>query len=135
MKKLLSSRYSASAFNIALFILRVGTGILTANHGFEKLANFKRFNAQFINFMGMGTKVSLSLAIFAEFFCSILLILGLMTRLAVIPLIVVMSVATFMVYKGDVFAKAELPAVFLLAFIAILFVGPGRISVDSAINK
>lgn len=135
MKKISSIKYGASAFNFALLLLRVGAGILLLAHGYDKLVHFENFRSQFLNFMGLGSRVSLSLTIFAEFFCSIFVILGLFTRLAVIPIIVVMCVATFMVFQGHVFGKGELPALYLLVFLTILLVGPGRVSVDGAISK
>lgn len=135
MKKLTSTAYSASAFNIALLLLRVGAGILMIAHGYDKLVHFNMYAAQFVNLMGIGTRASLSLVIFAEFFCSMFVMLGLFTRLAVIPLIITMSVVVFKVHQSDFFGKAEHPALFLLIFLLILLVGPGRASIDGAVGK
>ena len=135
MKKLLSIRYSTSAFNLALLILRVGTGILMMNHGYDKLLNFEKYSSQFMTFLGMSGTVSLALVVFAEFFCSIFLVLGLFTRLAVIPLIIDMSVAVLKAHNVDVFGEGELPSLFFLVFVTILLIGPGKISVDGMINK
>lgn len=135
MKKLLGTRYSASAFNTAIFILRVGAGILMAVHGYDKIVHFKQYSSQFVNFMGIGQPASLALTIFAEFFCSIFVILGLFTRLAVIPIMINMLVAIFKAHNADIFGEAEHPALFFLIFLAILFVGPGKASVDGMVNK
>ena len=135
MKKLISTKYSAGAFNAAMFILRVGVGLLMMNHGYSKLIHFAEMKGKFMNWMGLGTTTSLSLVIFAEFFCSILLILGLFTRLATIPLIIVMSVILINVTHGKFFTDGEMPTLFLLAYITLLFVGPGRASVDGMIGK
>jgi putative oxidoreductase len=135
MKKLLSTKYSAGAFNVAMLILRVTVGLLMMNHGYDKLVKFPDRKAEFMNFMGLGSTTSLGLVVFAEFFCSILLILGLFTRFATIPLIIVMSVILFRVTHGDFFGKGELPALFLAAYFTLLFVGPGKASVDGMIGK
>jgi putative oxidoreductase len=136
MRALYSSKYSAGAVNTALFILRVGLGILIViKHGYDKLSNFNNLQNKFMNFLNMGSTVSLVLAIFAEFFCGILLVLGLFTRLACVPLIIAMCVALFIVNHGDFFGKGELPALYLVGFVAILFAGPGRISVDGMMGK
>ena len=135
MKRLLSTKYSASAFNTAMFIMRVGAGILLAVHGYDKLVHFKQYSNQFVNFLGLGQPTSLALTIFGEFFCSIFVILGLFTRLAVIPRIIVMLVAIFKGHNFDIFGEAEHPALFFLIFLTILLVGPGRISVDGMVNK
>lgn len=134
MRKLVSIKYSASAFNIALLILRVGAGVLMAAHGYDKLVNFQAYSEKFMNFMGLGATTSLALAVFAEFFCAIFVILGLFTRLACIPLIITMLVAAN-AEKLDFFGKSEHPILFLLIFLTILFVGPGKASVDGMINK
>lgn len=134
MKKLLSTKYSAGAFSTAMLLLRLGVGLLMLNHGYEKLIKFAEMKNSFMNFMGLGSTTSLILVIFAEFFCSILIIIGLFTRLATIPLIITMSVVLFMVTHGNFFDKGETPSLFLLAYIVLLIVGPGRASVDGMIR-
>jgi putative oxidoreductase len=135
MKKLLSISYSTSAFNIALLILRVGAGVLLAAHGYDKLIHFQQYAGQFVNFLGIGQTTSLSLTIFAEFFCSIFVILGLFTRIAAIPIIINMAVAVGKGHNYDFFGKGEPASLFFLIFLAILLVGPGKASIDGAMNK
>ena len=135
MKKLFTTGYSTSAFNLALLILRVGSGILMMNHGYDKLVKFQDMAPNFMNFLGMSGTVSLALVVFAEFFCSIFLILGLFTRLAAIPLIIDVAVAVAKGHNMDIFGDGEHAAIFFLVFVTILLVGPGRISVDGMINK
>lgn len=135
MKKLLSTKYSAGAFNMAMLILRLSTGLLMMNHGYDKLIYFSERHNSFMNFMGIGSTLSLALVIFSEFFCSLFLVLGLFTRFAAIPLIISTSVALFKIQNGDVFGKGEMPALYLSAFIVLLFVGPGKVSVDNMVGK
>ncbi len=135
MKRILSTKYSTGAFNFAMLLLRVGTGILVASHGYSKLVHFNTMKNHFMNFMGLGFTVSLALTVFAEFFCSIFLILGLFTRLATIPIIIVMSVVLISVTHGDIFGDGEKAALYLTSLITILFCGPGRISVDGMVGK
>ena len=135
MRALYSSKYSAGAVNTALFILRVGLGILIMKHGYDKLSHFNTMQDKFPNILNMGSTVSLVLVIFAEFFCAILLILGLFTRLACVPLIIDLCVALFVVHNGDFFGKGEIDALYVTGFIALLFAGPGRVSVDGMIGK
>ena len=135
MKKLLSTKYSAGAFNAAMLLLRLTVGFLMINHGYGKLVHFGDMQGKFMNFLGLGQTVSLALVVFAEFFCSIFLILGLFTRLSAIPLIIVMSVALFKVNNADFFGKGETPALYLGCYLVILILGPGRISVDGMSGK
>jgi len=135
MKKLLSTKYSAGAFSAAMLILRLGFGILMMAHGYNKLIHFGDMQHKFMNFMGMGSTMSLALVVFAEFFCSLFLIIGLFTRLAAIPLIIATCVMVFKAHNGDVFGDGETAALYLTGYLVLLFVGPGRVSVDSMIGK
>jgi putative oxidoreductase len=130
MKRLTSINYSNTAFNIAMLLLRVTAGVLVLPYGYNKLVHFAEKKSTFMNFLGMGSTLSLSLVIFAEFFCSMFLIAGIFTRLVAIPLIVVMSVAILKAHNADIFGQAEKPLLFLVAFLTILLCGPGKISVD-----
>lgn len=85
--------------------------------------------------MGMGSTVSLVLIIFAEVFCSIFVILGLFTRFAIIPIIIGMAVVVFVASNGDILGPGEKGMIYLAVSVAILFCGPGKISVDGMIGK
>ncbi len=135
MRKLLSTKYSAGAFNAAILILRLSLGILMMHAGYNKLVNFGEMQHKFMNFMGIGSSASLALVVFAEFFCSLFLILGLFTRFAAIPLIITMCVALFKAHNGEVFGDGQAAALYLTGYVVLLFVGPGRVSVDSMIGK
>jgi putative oxidoreductase len=135
MRKLLSTNYSAGAFNTAMLLLRLTAGILMLMIGYDKLVHFQEHIPKIINFMGIGQKVSLILVVFAEFFCSAILIIGLFTRFACIPLIITMCVALFKVHNADFFGDGQTATLFLGSYIALLLVGPGKISVDSMIGK
>lgn len=130
MKRLMSINYSNAAFNFTMFLLRIGSGVMIMWHGYSKLAHFTDYRSKFMNFMGIGNTASLSLVIFAEFFCAIFLILGLFSRLAAIPLIVAMATALFKAHHGDVFGDGEKAALYLMCFTSVLLCGPGKASLD-----
>ena len=104
-------------------------------HGYDKMVHFNETAAHMMNFMGIGSKASTALVIFAEFFCSMLLILGLFTRLACIPLIICMGVALVKAHNGDFFGQGQIAALFLICFIVVLLLGAGKVSVDAMIGK
>lgn len=135
MKKLLSTRYSETPFSIGLFLLRAAAGGLMIPHGYMKLQKFSEFAPQFADPFHIGSQLSLSLCIFAELFCSILIILGLFTRFACIPQIINMAVAVFVAHKGEIFGDGEHGTLYLAIFAALLFTGPGRFSLDKLIAK
>ncbi|MCU7550800.1 DoxX family protein [Chitinophagaceae bacterium LB-8] len=136
MKKLFSIRCSDNSLSFAALILRIGAGsLIMVNHGLDKLMHFAQKAPRFADPFGIGTTTSLSMVLFAEFFCAVFIILGLFTRLACIPLIVAMSVALFYAHSGDFFGKGELAAIYLTCFITLLFTGPGKVSLDRFIGK
>jgi putative oxidoreductase len=135
MKKLLSINYSPLGFNISMLLLRIGSGALMLQHGYDKLVKFGAMKEKFMSFMGMGSTVSLSLLIFAEFFCSMFIIMGLFTRFTVIPLIIAMCVALFKAHNGDFWGDGEHAALYLASFAAIFICGPGKVSIDGLMNK
>lgn len=131
----MSTSYTTGAFNLATLLMRIGFGGLLVHHGYQKLVNFAEIKGKFINFLGMGQSVSLGLTVFAEFFCAMLVIIGLFSRLATIPIIIVLSVALFKAHRGLVFSEGEMAALFLAGFISLLILGPGKISVDGMSGK
>lgn len=134
MKKFFSISYSNSSFNIAMLLLRIGAGGLLMHHGYQKLVDFAVMQSKFMNFLGIGPTLSLCLVIFAEFFCSMFLIIGLFTRLVAIPPIIAMAVAVVKAHNLDVFNTGEKATLFLVCLLVILLCGPGKASVDGMIR-
>lgn len=136
MKKLFSIKYSTAAFNMGTFLLRIALGLaLMMNHGFVKLTNFPTMKDKFMNFLNLGSTTSLALITFAEFFCGLLLILGLFTRLAAAVIVIGMGVAFFIAHKAVFDSEGEKALVFAAVAFLFLMIGPGRISVDGAVSK
>jgi len=135
MSKFISTKYSNGAFNFGMLILRVASGLLLAYHGYQKLIKFNVLKYKFMNFMHMGPTLSLSLITFAELVCGILVMLGLFTRLACIPIIIGMGVVVFVASHAQIFAQGEKGMIYLAATITILFCGPGKISMDGMMGK
>ena len=135
MNKLLSTNYSATAFNIALLLLRISFGVLMMMAGYDKLVHFAEKQNDFMNFMGIGSTLSLALVVFAEFFCSLFVIIGLFTRLSAVPLIICMSVALFKAHGGDILGEGEHATMYLAVFLVIALLGPGKASVDGVSGR
>jgi putative oxidoreductase len=135
MRRLLSYTASLPITSFGLLILRIGFGGLLLTHGYDKMVHYNEMSQQFMPFMGLSASVSLGLLIFAEFFCSLFVIVGLLTRFACVPIIIAMSVALFMAHGGDITGKGQPATLFLLSFLTLLFTGPGKYSMDAAFYK
>ncbi|MCX7546333.1 DoxX family protein [Xanthomarina sp. F1114] len=122
--------------NTALLILRVVIGILMLTHGWGKMETlFSGEPIQFADPIGLGANFSLALAVFAEVLCSILLIIGLGTRLAAIPLLITMLIAAFIVHANDGFGKQEFALLYAVIYLTIAMIGSGKYSLDYMISK
>lgn len=126
---LLNSEPISTDFGSLVLRLSFG-GSMLVQHGWPKLMGFSERMDSFADPFGMGSTFSLVLIILAEVVCSVLVILGLWTRIALIPLILGMAVIAFMMKAGEPFGEKELALVYLFAFIALLFTGSGRFSID-----
>jgi len=120
-----------------LLMLRVGTALfMIVGHGWPKLLLFLSGEPiQFISFLGMSPETSLALAVFAEVLCSVLILVGLGTRVAVLPLLVTMLVAVFYFHAGDPIVKQEMGLHYILVYILLFFTGSGKISADYYLQK
>lgn len=122
---------------VGLLIFRLGVSFfMIAFHGLGKLqVLFSDDDIVFFDPIGIGMVTSFILAMFAEFFCSILVAIGLWTRLAAIPLAITMLVAFFIHHGADPVADRQIAGLFLLAYVLLIFVGGGRLSADRLFRK
>lgn len=135
MKRFLLAKFTEGKTNIAVLLLRVFVGVLMAHHGYGKLTHFEEYSGKFMDFLYLGPKVSLGLVIGAEFFCSLLLVIGLFTQLSLIPLIITMAVAVFKAHGGDIFGDGEQALLYLVIYAALFITGPGKYSADHYLFK
>src|SRR5258705_3055008 len=81
MRKLFSASFTNGAVHFSLLLLRVVFGALLITHGWPKLMNFASLSQKFADPLHVGRAASLGMTVFAEVFCSVFVILGLLTRL------------------------------------------------------
>lgn len=136
LRKLLKTGTPSFNVSIGLLLLRVLMSAAMLTHGYPKLMRIINGEWRFSDPLGIGVEASLIMATFAEFLCSILLILGLTTRYAVIPLIITMFVAWQLRHGADPFSTQEKSVLYLISYLCILFAGPGKFSLDQQLfNK
>ena len=122
--------------DFALLFLRIVIGgFMLFGHGWSKLTSFGEYFHSFSDPLGVGSEISYILTVGAEILCSILIILGLFTRFAVIPLAITMIVAAFIILKNESWNDKEFALLYLIPYITIFIAGPGRYSLDSFLLK
>jgi len=122
--------------DLSLLLLRVTFGgLMFLNHG---LGKFNKLMAggeiKFASVFGMGPELSLGLAVFSEVVCALMVVIGLFTRMAVIPLIITMLVAIFVIHISDPFKKMESAIIYLIPYLVLFWNGSGKYSVDEFIS-
>ncbi|MCT2409433.1 DoxX family protein [Chryseobacterium antibioticum] len=131
-----NSNSSSVLKDIILLVVRVFVGFAMLSHGFPKLQMLlEGGKIEFYNFLGLGPLVTLILTVVAEFACSILLILGLFTRISLGFLIFTMVIAAFVVHGADPFEKREMSLIYLSVYLLLMAFGAGKVSVDHMIEK
>lgn len=138
LKLLFPHKTTEVQYSMLLLLLRLLLGGLFLIHGLDKLTAFDELQHSFFDPLGISSRSSLILAIFGELICASGFIVGLFTRLALIPMITTMVVAHFMV-PGVNASGQELSLIYMSIFTILFFSGPGNYSFDyligNAINK
>jgi putative oxidoreductase len=128
------SRFPASFSpqpDLGLLVLRLGAGLMLAfGHGLAKLTTFPEKAASFADPIGLGPTVSLALVVFAELFCALAVAVGLLTRLATLPVLFTMGVAAVAVHGSDGFKGMEKALLFGVLYLVVMLTGPGKYSLD-----
>lgn len=131
LKKLLSYRLDEFVSpDVAICLLRIGAAALIMTHGFPKFMRILEGDFSFGDPLGIGAAPSLVLVAFAEFICALFVLIGLGTRVALIPLIINMTVVVFVAHADDPFGRKELGLFFLLSFVTLFLTGAGKYSLD-----
>jgi len=121
--------------SVGLLFLRVGLGLyMLLGHGWSKVQRIRE-GETIGDPLEIGPELTIYLTAFAEVVCAAAIVIGFMTRLSAVPLVIAMAVAGFVVHANDPWVggppSKELALLFLTGFLALLFTGPGRLSVDS----
>jgi putative oxidoreductase len=116
--------------DIGLAVLRILPALMMLTHGLPKFQKLINGNFEFGDPIGIGAAPSLFLAVLGEFICPILLIIGFKTRWVAIPSAITMLVAAVLVHGEDPFGTKEKALLYLVFFISIILLGPGKFSID-----
>ncbi|MFC6876384.1 DoxX family protein [Flavobacterium myungsuense] len=112
-------------------LIRIGTGILIIMFGKELFDEAMMDDyTKFLTDVGMPAPRSmLTLAKLIELIGGVLLVVGLFTRIVVVPLMATMLTIIWYMSEGNFFNGGTASTFFLL-FLALLFLGSGTFSLD-----
>ena len=126
-----ASQWNEQAQDFGLLFLRVsGALFLLGVHGLPKLLNFSAELQRIEDPFHLGAHLTLILAIFAEVLCPLLIVVGVLVRLACLPILFVLLVALLVVHPQWSVAEGQFGWLLLILFTSIFIAGPGRLALN-----
>jgi len=123
--------------NLSRLFLRLFTGIMFLQLCIRQMLNFDKILPTFDGFLGMSPEVSMTALVVVELLCAVCIMLGLLTRLAVLFPLGLMLVAENIFMSTNAVVPNQLfnfepgyPVMFIGIFVFLLLAGPGKISLD-----
>jgi putative oxidoreductase len=135
LKLFLKARDYGRIMNLILLLLRLTIAGFMLMHGVPKLMRMLSGNFQFADPIGLGQTLSLILTVFAEFLCSVVIAVGLGTRLATIPLIITMLVILFIVHGNQPVISHYDVVLYTVGYFILLFTGSGKYSLEYYLQR
>jgi putative oxidoreductase len=140
MKKLFSSFIdpfpSQQVFNLAMLFFRIAVSLeMIIIHGFKKLGIGAAEAEKIPNPLHLPEAFNNAFAISANIFFPFCVLIGLCTRLATLPTLAVTLTGYFILHWNDAALIKDTPGIYSIVFLLILFLGPGRYSVDNYLYK
>ncbi|MBD5250284.1 MAG: DoxX family protein [Barnesiella sp.] len=130
--------------NMGRLFLRLFVGVMMMQFGIRHLVNFNMLCTDFPTVLNMSPMCSLIIMIIIELGCSLLIMVGFLTRMSVIPPMVAMIAAEYYILHDmvpqlpvhglDSTDPGYLPIMFIGIYLFLLIVGPGKISLDYFIS-
>ena len=123
--------------NLSRLFLRVFTGVMFLQLCIRQMLHFD----ELAGFLGLSPEGSMSVLLVVELLCATFIIVGLLTRFAVLPPMLIMCIAEDTILSSPGAVTEQLfnfqpgyPVMFLGVFFYILLAGPGKISLDYIIG-
>jgi putative oxidoreductase len=132
IKQLLYSDVGSAFNNIALLIFRILLALeLFRVHGMKKFRVENGQREHVPNPLGLPDKLNGMVATFSDTVVPFLIMLGVGTRLVVLPTIGVTAIGYFVVHRKDSLEVRDVPYMYTLCLLFILALGAGTYSIDN----
>lgn len=124
---------------VALLLGRLAVGLVFLSTGWGKVHNIEKVTEFFTSLHIPAPGLNAVVVGWSELLCGAALVIGLLTRLATIPLIVSMIVAILTAKRPDIHGFFDLigfeETTYLLVLVMVAVLGPGSLSVDHLLAK
>ena len=140
MKKalhIITSIYPGKAlFDLSMLLFRIAISVqLMIAHGLKKIGVGVEEAERVPNPLHLPEQFNQFFAIASNLVFPVLVIIGLFTRLSVLPILAVTLMGYFVVHWNDPLLEKDMPFMYSVAYLFLLVIGPGRYSADHVINK
>jgi putative oxidoreductase len=123
--------------NLSRLFLRLFTGIMYLQLCIRQMLSFDQIVPTFQGFLGMSPEASMTVLVVVELLCAVCIMLGFLTRLAVLFPLGLMLIAENIIMSSQTAVPDQLfnfqpgyPVMFIGIFVFMLLAGPGKISLD-----
>jgi len=125
--------------SLALLVARLTVGVLFVSTGWGKVNNLAKITEYFTELGIPMPGFNAVLASYTELVCGFLLVIGLASRLASVPLMVTMVVAILTAKRSELHSVPDLFGFVEWTYIALLLVifalGPGKVALDLLVER
>lgn len=140
MKKLIqiitNTNLEGELIHVALFIFRIALSLeLIIAHGLKKLGVGVAEAEQIPNPLNLPEAFNNLFADAANLVFPVFVIIGLFTRVAVLPILAVTLTGYFILHWNDALLIKDTPFMYSLCYLFLLFVGSGKYSIDNYVGK
>lgn len=133
---LLRTNAGSDLNNSILLFFRVAVSVeLIVAHGLKKIGVGTTFAEVVPNPLGLPDFFNQAFAISANLVMPLFVILGLMTRIAALPILAVTLTGYFILHFNDPLLVKDVPFIYSLCFLLIFFFGAGKYSIDHCITR
>ncbi len=134
IKTILATDAGSEFNNFGLLMFRILFAVeLFRVHGMKKFRVQNGEREKVPNPLGLPEKLNGLVATFSDTVVPVLLILGIGTRLAILPTLGVTAIGYFVVHKKDSLEVRDVPYMYTLDLLLLLLLGAGTFSLDNYI--
>jgi putative oxidoreductase len=125
-----------TVFNLSLLIFRVAVSLqLMVAHGLKKIGIGVPNAEQVPNPLHLPEAINQGFAVASNLVFPLFVMFGLLTRVAILPILAVTLTGYFVVHWNDSLLEKDMPFMYSLAFLLLFVIGPGKYAVDYWLNK